>query len=161
NQWFGWIPPAISGNARHRPMAQEPMAPATFEEFIQANPLYAAAYERLDAANRVLATSAQLVYELHPAELGPVVNDILPFVQQTFSHGYVDAYISRVNEMAKLQEKFDANPSASNLSDGSVVLVEAYSLSLLLSIIFTNHRFEIMQMLEKFLREVKRIPAGR
>jgi 2-polyprenyl-3-methyl-5-hydroxy-6-metoxy-1,4-benzoquinol methylase len=137
------------------------MAVETFEEFIKANSLYGMAFGRLDEASRLLATSAQLVYELHPTELGPVVNDILPFVQHAYSDDYIGTYISRVSDMARLQEIFDANPSSSTLSDGSVVPTEAYSLSLLLSIIFTNHRFEIMQTLEKFLQGLAAAPEGR
>jgi SAM-dependent methyltransferase len=137
------------------------MAAETFEEFTKENSLYRTAYEHLDSASRLLATSAQLVYELHPGEVRPVANDILPFVQHAYSNNYIDTYISRISEMAKLQEKFDANPSASTLGDGSVIPADAYSLSLLLSILFTNHRFEIMQMLRRFLSELRSKTVGR
>jgi SAM-dependent methyltransferase len=128
---------------------------------MRTNPTYEAAYQRLDAASRLLAVSAQLVYELYPTELGPVVRDILPFVQHSYSCDYIGSYISRVDEMARLQERFDTNPCLSTLGDGSLIPTEAYSLSLLLSIIFTNHRFEIMQMLGRFLKELSPSSAGR
>jgi len=133
----------------------------SFAEFRREHPLYDAALDRLDAANRLLAISAQLVYELYPAELGPVVNNILSFLQQTCSYDYIGSYIARVDKITRLQERFDANPSASTLGDGTVVPTSDYCLSLLLSLIFTNHRFEILRMLERFLRDLSQRPTGR
>jgi 2-polyprenyl-3-methyl-5-hydroxy-6-metoxy-1,4-benzoquinol methylase len=129
----------------------------SFEEFLQAHPLYGSAYQELFAASRVLGTSAQLVYELHPESLGAVADNILSFVQHAFPADYIDVYISRLKRMAELQERFDANPCPATLGCSSVVGPEVYCLALLLSIVFTNHRFEIMQVLTQFLRE---LPAG-
>src|SRR5271166_6240574 len=137
------------------------MAVDTFESFLQAHPLYSSSYNRLLAANRMLATSAQLVYELHPEQLGPVADDIVSFVDFAYPGDYTEAYISRVGRMAELQQRFEANPSAATLNDSSVVSPEAYSLALLLSIVFTNHRFEIMQVLRRFLRELPADAEGR
>jgi len=136
-------------------------ATISFAEFRREHPLYDAALNRLDAADRLLAISAQLVYELYPAELGPVVNNILSFLQHTCSHDYISSYISRVDKIARLQERFDANPSTSTLGNGTVVPTNDYCLSLLLSFIFTNHRFEILRILEKFLRDLSRRSTGR
>lgn len=130
------------------------MAVETFENFLEDHSLYSSAYNSLLAASRLLATSAQLVYELHPKALGPVVDDILPFVCHAYPAGFIEAYISRVNRLAELQERFDASPGLATLGDSSAVRPEDYSLALLLSIVFTNHRFEIMQTLAKFLREL-------
>jgi len=101
------------------------------------------------------------VYELRPEALGPVADEILAFVQYAFPFDYIGAYISRVNRMAELQGRFEANPSPATLGDSSVVSSDAYSLALLLSIVFTNHRFEIMQVLARFLRELHADSAGR
>ncbi len=128
------------------------MAADSFERFLQAHPLYGSAYDSLLAASRLLATSAQLVYELHPEELGPVADTILSFVRYAYPADYIDVYISRVNRIAELQERFDANPTLATLGDSRVASPETYSLALLLSIVFTNHRFEIMQVLTMFLR---------
>jgi 2-polyprenyl-3-methyl-5-hydroxy-6-metoxy-1,4-benzoquinol methylase len=127
---------------------------------LEARPLYSSAYESLFAASRVLGTSAQLVYELYPEELGPVADDILSFVRAAHSADYIEAYLARVNRLAELQERFDANPCVATLGDPSAARPESYSLALLLSIVFTNHRFEIMQVLAKFLRELPATSAG-
>ncbi len=137
------------------------MATDTFELFLEAHPLYNSAYNSLLAASRLLATSAQLVYELHPEALGPVADDILAFVQGSYPPDYIDAYVSRIDKMAELQKKFDAKPIPANLGDSTVVSPEAYSLALLLSIVFTNHRFEIMQALARFFRDLPPDSAGR
>src|ERR1700722_1035068 len=128
------------------------MTEGRFELFLQSHPRYCSAYDRLFAASRLLGTSAQLVYELHPEELGSVADSILSFVESAYPSNYLDIYISRVQRMAELQAKFDANPSPATLGDSTAVSTEAYSLALLLSIVFTSHRFEIMQALDKFLR---------
>jgi SAM-dependent methyltransferase len=128
------------------------MTEGSFELFLQAHPRYRAAYEQLFEASRLLGTSARLVYELHPETLGSVTDDILSFVESAYPPDYVDRYIVRVNRMSELQAKFEAHPSVATLGGPAPVSTEAYSLALLLSIVFTSHRFEIMQALEKFLR---------
>ncbi len=132
----------------------------SFEEFLQAHSFYSAAYDVLFAASRVVATSAQLVYELHPGELGPVSDDILAFVRSAYPADYIEAYLSRVNRLAELQERFEANPSPQTLGDPTQDRPSGYSLALLLSIVFTNHRFEIMQALTHFLRSLPTDSAG-
>jgi len=137
------------------------MTEGRFELFLQSHPRYCSAYDRLFAASRLLGTSAQLVYELHPEELGSVADDILSFVESAYPSNYLDTYISQVKRMAELQAQFDANPSPATLGDSTAVGTEAYSLALLLSIVFTSHRFEIMQALDKFLRNLPAESGGR
>jgi SAM-dependent methyltransferase len=104
----------------------------------------------------LLAISAQLVYETQGEALGPVVDEILSFVEQAYGPEYIAKYISRVNDLATLQEKFDANPSPATLGDQSAVVdPDAYALSLLLSIVFTNHRFELIRELLLFLKRAE------
>jgi len=129
------------------------MTEGRFELFLQSHPRYCSAYDRLFAASRLLGTSAQLVYELHPEELGSVADDILSFVESAYPSNYLDTYISRVKRMAELQAQFDANPSPATLGDSTAVGTEAYSLALLLSIVFTSHRFE------QFARRVGQSPC--
>jgi SAM-dependent methyltransferase len=136
------------------------MTEGNFEVFLQSHPRYCSAYDRLFAASRLLGTSAQLVYELHSETLGSVADSILSFVESAYPSNYLDIYISRVQRMAELQAKFDANPSPTTLGDSTAVSTEAYSLALLLSIVFTSHRFEIMQALDKFLRTLPAEPSG-
>lgn len=147
------------------PLADSPadvsQAP-NYEKFVEVHPLYKSALDKLAANSRLLEMSAQLVYEIHGEALGPVVDDILTFVENTCTEGYVERYISRANDLSAQQEKFDKNPSISTLGDSNATVDgEAYSLSLLLSILFTNHRFEIMQELTSYFKLLQtRTSAG-
>src|SRR5208283_4042125 len=50
-----------------------------------------------------------------------------------------------------MQRRFDRDPRAENLGDpGVAVDRDQYHIALLLSIVFTNHRFEILQRLDRF-----------
>ena len=70
-------------------------------------------------------------------------------------------YIRRAEALAALQERFDREPSVATLSGpAEPVPRDRYNISLLLSIVFTNHRFEIMQQLDAFLADCTE-PAGR
>src|ERR1039458_8782435 len=112
-----------------------------FEDFLKEHPSYESANRELFESSMLLAISAQLVYENHGETLGRVADEILSFVEHTYGTQYISKYVSRVNDLAKLQERFDADPSAATLGDQSrVVNPDAYALSLLLSIVFTNHR---------------------
>lgn len=129
---------------------------ANFEDFLKEHPSYESATKELFENSMLLGISAQLVYENHGEALGPVADEILSFAEQTYGAQFISKYISRVNDLAMLQEKFDANPSSATLGDQSAVVdPDAYALSLLLSIIFTNHRFELMRELSIFLNGVQ------
>jgi SAM-dependent methyltransferase len=110
--------------------------------------------------SRLLGTSAQLVYELHPEALGPVADNILSFVESAYPHDYVDRYIARVNRMSELQTRFETHPCPATLGDPTPVSTQAYSLALLMYVVFTSHRFEIMEALEKFLRTLPVASGG-
>jgi trans-aconitate methyltransferase len=124
-----------------------------FENFLEAHPLYKSALNKLAASSRLLEMSAQLVYETHGEAVGRAADDILAFVERTHPQAYIERYISRANDLSGLQEQFDSNPSVLTLGDSNAVVdSETYSLSLLLSILFTNHRFEIMQELVSYFK---------
>ena len=127
-----------------------------FEAFLKEHASYESATKELSENSLLLALSAQLVYETHGEALGQVADDILRFVENTYGSQSVAKYISRVNDLAILQEKFDAHPSPATLGDKmAVVDPDAYALSLLLSIVFTNHRFELIRDLSLFLNSVE------
>jgi SAM-dependent methyltransferase len=139
-----------------------------FPRFCDAHPLYKAAYEGLlrdrspDRIGRVLASSAQLVYRTQGEAMGPVADEILSFVSHRYP-GYLDRYVNRIRSLAALQRRFDQRPSAATLCDANAIVDrDDYSLSLLLSIVLTNHRFEIMAQVASFLRSMaERITRGR
>ena len=127
-----------------------------FENFVKQHPVYESAIQKLFESSMLLALSAQVVYEIQGEALGPVADEILTFVEQVYGSDYMSKYILRVNELGRLQEKFDANPSSATLGDRSTVVdPDDYALSLLLSIVFTNHRFELFREFSLFLKELE------
>jgi len=125
------------------------------DDFFQRHPQYKNAYDRFSQEGRLgrlLQCSAATVYEMHGEELGPIADEILKFVAVHYPHDFMETYFARVNALRELQKRFDKNPSSKTLGDPSAhVERSAYDLALLLSIVFTNHRFEIMQQLRAFL----------
>jgi SAM-dependent methyltransferase len=129
---------------------------ATFEHFLQKHKLYESALKELTDNSRLLEVSASLVYENQGEALGPVADEILRFVEHAYGPHCISTYISRVNDLAMLQKRFDADPSAATLGDRSAFVdSDAYALGLLLSIVFTNHRFELISELELFLKDTR------
>jgi SAM-dependent methyltransferase len=132
-----------------------------FRRFLEAHQTYKAAYHRLleskspERIGRVLATCAQLVYRTQGEALGAVADEILRFVDHYYSPGYIDRYVARVSALTALQRRFDQNPAQHTLGDSAAIVDrDDYSLSLLLSIVLTNHRFEIMAQLSSFLNSI-------
>lgn len=113
---------------------------------------YRSALDRLEALDRRLALAAYLVDALHP-DAEAVATPILQFLRHRFGQRDVlDTYVERARQLHALQERFDRDPRPETLSGpGAAVDRDAYNISLLLSIAFTNHRFEIMQQLDQFL----------
>lgn len=137
-----------------------PDAQESFCAFLLTHPLYKAAFDTLSSNSRVLATSAQLVFELHGGALGPVADEILSFVDRTYPAGYVDLYLDRLNQLRELQRRFDRSPNAATLGDPGAGKSQSYGLALLLSIVLTNNRFEIMQALCAFLQSLQTRDQG-
>src|SRR5215471_17689031 len=101
------------------------------------------ALTRLEQADRRIALAAGVVDVLHP------------------DADQVAEYIRRAEALAALQERFEREPSVATLSGpAEPVPRDRYNISLLLSIVLTNHRFEIMQQLDAFLATCTE-PAGR
>lgn len=137
--------------------------PDDFPHFLEAHPRYRGLYNALvhDASpgrtGRVLAAAARLLFTIQGDALGPVADEILEFVDYSYPPGYADRYIARVSDLAALQRRFDQNPSTQTLGDPNVHVDRGdYNLSLLLSIILTNHRFEIMSQLSGLLSALGR-----
>lgn len=143
--------------------------PSDFQTFLDAHPKYNALYGALagdvspGCFGKLLATAARLVFKAQDGKLGPVADDILNFVDHSYKSGYAERYIARVARIGALQRTFDQNPTCGTLGDPHAdVNPDDYGLALLLSIILTNHRFEIMARLSDFLRGLaRRGGAGR
>ena len=124
----------------------------TFEEFVAASPVYGEMYSRLEAAERKLAFSASAVYEVHGEALARIAEPLLGYARRRFGADAAERYAERCRELEALQERFDRDRRVETLgAPDRQVAPDEYHLALLLSIVFTNHRFEILQQLEKFL----------
>jgi len=120
----------------------------SFQAFLEAHPLYAEVYRALD---RKVAMAAVAVHSVQGERLGPVADRVLGYAQTRFGAGIGRRYSERVRRLGELQRRFDRDPRVENLGDhGAAVSREDYHIALLLSIVFTNHRFEIMQRLDEF-----------
>lgn len=126
-----------------------------FEEFLRNHPDYNAAYQSIEEQSRALALAAAGVYENHGEELGPIAEEILNYVKSHYPDDYIQQYVARVEQLQEMDLRFTRNPSAETLGDpGLAVDRNVYDLGLLLSILFTNHRFEIVQQLKRFLEHL-------
>jgi len=119
------------------------------------------ALTRLEEADRRIALAAGVVDLLHP-DAPQIAEDILGFLAWRYPDADpVAEYIRRAEALAALQERFDREPSVATLSGpAEPVPRDRYNISLLLSIVLTNHRFEIMQQLDAFLANCTE-PVGR
>jgi len=119
------------------------------------------ALTRLEQADRRIALAAGVVDVLHP-DVPHIAEDILRFLAWRYPDADpIAEYLRRAEALSALQERFDRNPSVATLSGpAEAVPRDRYNISLLLSIVLTNHRFEIMQQLETFLANCTE-PAGR
>ncbi|MFC1749792.1 class I SAM-dependent methyltransferase [Pseudomonadota bacterium] len=89
-----------------------------------------------------------------------VAEPILSFLESTYSKSYLQIYEDRVRQLMLIQQDFNASPSLLRLGDSSRSVDRvAYNITLLASIVFTNHRYEIMSQLNFFLQMVKK-PSG-
>jgi 2-polyprenyl-3-methyl-5-hydroxy-6-metoxy-1,4-benzoquinol methylase len=81
--------------------------------------------------------------------------EILGFLDSRHGDDYLGRYIARCRQLADLQKAFELTGrySASNYSEVENIDAETYRLSLLLSFLTTNHRFEILQWLIRFIRQ--------
>jgi 2-polyprenyl-3-methyl-5-hydroxy-6-metoxy-1,4-benzoquinol methylase len=130
-----------------------------FEQFLAREPLYAQAFARLQASP-ALALSARAVFNSLGEELSPIASDILGFVDRMFPPGYMEQYVRRTVALGEMQRRFNRNPCLATLGDPDAKISrEAYVLSLLLSIVFTRHRFAIFRAMDEFL--LTRAPSGR
>ena len=129
-----------------------------FEEFLRNHPAYSAAFRSIEEHNRLLAISAAIVYEMNGEALGPVADEILSYVNSHYHSNYIEVYITRIEQLQEMDKRFTRNPSTATIGDSALIVDrDSYDLGLLLSIVFTNHRFEIIQQMRAFLRELKKV----
>jgi SAM-dependent methyltransferase len=80
--------------------------------------------------------------------------DILRFLVHRYGKVPLAAYLQRLGHLRELQARFQKTGAyeASSYADVPAIDGESYRIALLLSFILTNHRFEILEALEEFLR---------
>jgi len=133
-----------------------------FNEFKSAHPEYARTCEILERESPALSRSAETVFRMQGRRLARTADDIIAYLESAQSaERFMGMYIRRVASLMKMQEQFDRDPRLETLGDPNLLIPrEEYNLALLLSIVFSNHRFEIMEQLKLFLESLAR-PRGR
>lgn len=133
-------------------------ATMAFEEFRAAHPAYDQAVSFLKDTNEALYHSAQTVFAHHGTELNEPVREIMGFLEARGPAGYLQLYAERVRELQELQAGFHARPSQQTLCAPDVSVPRpAYDAALLLSFVFSDHRFAILQALREFLASLPRL----
>ena len=137
-----------------------------FPEFRRGHPVYDRIYADLERLSPMMARSAHAVFLNQGAEaLARVAVPILEYCESHFPADFLKRYIRRTEMMAEMQMQFINDPSVQTLNGqgihNTVISTETYNIALLLSIVFSNHRFEIMKQLCSFLELLKGKPAGR
>lgn len=103
-----------------------------------------------------------MVYQVHGDALGEVSDAIVGYVMERYGATALAVYAACADRLAILQERLEKSPSPATLGDPSATVDrDAYNVALLLSIVFTNHRFEIMKQSDRFLRESRANGNGR
>jgi SAM-dependent methyltransferase len=102
------------------------------------------------------------VATMHPGRVAPHVAEILSFINHRYGAPALAEYSERVEGLRHLQREFDKTGSyrATRYTDVKAVDDDAYKLTLLLSFICNNHRFEILSELKKFLGDRSVGPAN-
>lgn len=128
-----------------------------FADFTRTHPLYGEAYAELSALNRKAAFAAAVVHAVYPDELHVVAEPLLGYLRQRYGRDLVPMYVSRLSVLEELQVRFNSLPDVDTIGDPNVrVDRNSYNVALLMSIVFSNHRFEIMQWLKLFLKRLQR-----
>ena len=132
-----------------------------FNQFLTKCPQCERLYKSLSVNDDLLAKSFETVFKMHSKRLGRYAVDLLSFLEQSeYQTDYIERFTRRVKYLNFLQESFDTNPIRDKLYDPSAQVDRGdYNVALLLSIIVSNHRMEIMQSLAEFIAFIKR-PQG-
>lgn len=137
-----------------------------FAEFRSAHPGYNRTFEALERLSPMMARSAKAVFLNQGAEaLVQTALPIIDYCEKHFPADYLERYIRRTETLAEMQMQFAKDPSVRSLNGygtpAAVVSTETYNIALLLSIVFSNHRFEIMKQLCSFLKLLSEKSSGR
>ena len=134
----------------------------SFAQLLAESPLYAEAYQHLARSNAILARSARTVVELQGwEEVRLVAESVLSWTERHYGPDFIDRYLERLRILDRLQQIFEESPSATTLGDPQLQVERAtYDISLLLSFVYSNHRFELLKALKTFLH-VARTKVGR
>jgi SAM-dependent methyltransferase len=91
---------------------------------------------------------------MHGEAIRPYTSDVFRFLNHRGIPNAFDQYVRRIEGLRNLQAEFDKTGKYAARTSREVIPIddEQYKLALLLSFISTNHRFEILQSLVKFLR---------
>ena len=101
------------------------------------------------------------VRAMHGEDVLSHAADILGFVNHRYPVDFLTSYAERIKGLRLLQRQFERTGvyPATNYSEVRSIDDEIYKLTLLLSFICSNHRFEILTELERFLTKRCFAPA--
>ncbi|MFI5360599.1 MAG: methyltransferase domain-containing protein [Elusimicrobiota bacterium] len=104
--------------------------------------------------DRAAYSGLRTVKVMQKGALAPVAADILGFVNHHYRGDPIAAYAKRSEALRILQLQFEKSGAypASRYAEVAPIDDEEYKLSLLLSFVCTNHRFEILDELKRSLR---------
>lgn len=108
----------------------------------------------LQKHDRISYYGLRTVREMQQERFGPVAEGILAFLDHKYRQTALPAYTRRVQDLRQLQKGFEQTGAYPAACYAEVKSIEddTYKISLLLSIVCTNHRFEILRELQSFLR---------
>jgi hypothetical protein len=109
---------------------------------------------RLKLEDRGLYCAALALKKMKGELADQVAEDVLGFLNSRYGEEYLPRYVERCRQLNRLQTAFEASGRYPAVSYSDVLPIEpdTYRLSLLLSFVTTNHRFEILQSLTEFLK---------
>lgn len=111
--------------------------------------------EYLENHDRLLATSLYTTKQMKSSKsFKKVADELLAFIFHRYGLTALDSYCQRNNNLMQIQKVFESKGEYSfkNYSDVVNIDREIYNLSLLISFVVANHRYEILDELKQFLK---------
>jgi SAM-dependent methyltransferase len=107
------------------------------------------------AKHKPLYLSLVCLNQMKGGKVEQHATDIIRYIEHRGIEFPLEKYLERVNQLSVLQQDFEKNRRFAIKSYEEIQPIddELYKLSLLLSFIITNHRFEILETLVDFVKE--------
>ena len=115
---------------------------------------YESLQEYYNKYDRIIAAAMHATHIMSQGEVEEVAKNILPFIDHRYIGDPLQKYSTRIQSLMQMQQEFEVTGKYAAISYKDIPFVdrELYNLSLLLSFILTNHRFEILTQLRTFIK---------